>query len=183
MSRPGRKRKSGPRYPSGDLKRPTVERLNAMASELRRKEQSVVLNQPHRRGSDHKWAESALGRLCLRRKLREQLFDAGQHYASVVSCWRGAKGIPRAIGSHEGASCSAGPSDATVHRWQAEMLAMERAMMGCGIEAFLAVRSLALDDADIGMDQDDHAIMGLTALGVEQGRIRLNERPFHEAAA
>ena len=177
MAKAGRKRKTGDRYPSGDLKRPTQDRLNRMVADLRRKEQSVVLAQPHRRGSDHKWAASALGRFCLRRRLREQLYDAGHDYANIVSCWRGAKGVPRQVANGHGGS-GAGPSDGTVRKWQADMIELERAMMACGTEAFLAVRTLVLDEADIGIDQDEPAIEGLTAIAVAKGRMRENEHPF-----
>ncbi len=182
MAKAGRKPKSGRREPNGRLQRPTVDRLNEMAAQQRRREQQTVLDQPHRRDlgerMDHKWAESALGRLCLRRKLREELYEAGIGYGSIVACWRGAKGIPRSDGRGEGGSCSAGPDDASVKRWQAQMVAVERAMMREGTDAFLAVRMMVLDHGDIGMDQDEAAISGLSAVAVELGLMRAGEHVF-----
>lgn len=171
MSRRGRKRKSGHRQPNGQLARPMSKQENPMA---------LVLNQPHRRGSSDQRCASALGRFCLRAGLRRELYDAGLEYAGVVNRWRAAKGIP--LQHHVTGGTGIDPSDETVARWRRDMLDMEQAMMAHGIKALLAVKQIALDDADIGIDQDSYAIDGLYAVAENRGLLPDRLGPFSAAA-
>ncbi len=178
MGKAGRKPKAGLRYPSGELKKPTTQAaLNQIADARRRHEQSVVLNQPHRRGEANPWAESPLGRLCLRLKLRRELYDAGMNYASIVACWRGAKGIPKSTGRSTGGSGQT-PADDAVLRWQTQMLEIERAVDRYGIGPLLALRTLVLDEAEVGIEHDGAAMVALQAAAVELGLMKQHAEPF-----
>lgn len=187
MAKAGRKRKAGTREPNGRVQRPTVDRLNEMTAASRRKEQQTVLDQPHRQGirdkhgdewAGHAWAESPLGRFCIRHKLRHEYYDAGLAYASIVSCWRGAKGVPHSATKGDGGSCAEGPDEDAVARWQKQMIGIETVMRREGINCFLAVRTLVLDVGDIGLDQDRAALAGLFAVAVELGTLRAGDRPM-----
>ena len=178
MAQSGRKPKPGPREPNGRLKRPTtMAALNAMADAARLREQKVVLAQPHRRGEADPKAESPLGRLCLRHGLRAELYDAGLSYGSIVACWRSAKGIPMATDRGVG-GYGDGPSEATVRRWQTQMLEIERAVSRCGIEALLVLRTLVLDEAEPGIERDGLAVLALRAAAVELGLMREHPEAF-----
>ena len=179
MAQAGRKRKSGLREPNGRLQRATtVDGLNALADAARRKQQSVVLRQPHRRGEDSPLAENPLGRLCLRRRLRREMFEAGMNYAAIVACWRGAKGVPMATGRGTGKGSADGPSDLVVQRWQRQMLEIERAVTRHGLEALLVLRTLVLDEAEAGIERDEIAIVALKAAAVELGLMREHPEAF-----
>ena len=179
MASPGRKRKSGLREPNGRLQRPTtLEALNALAAGERRKQQAVVLRQPHRRGEDSPLAESPLGRLCLRNKLKRELYEAGMNYGSIVACWRGAKGIPMTTDCGGGSATADGPTDLVVQRWQRQMLEIERAVMRHGTEALLVMRTLVLDEAEAGIERDGLAIVALEAVAVELGLMKEHPEAF-----
>ena len=179
MAQAGRKRKAGHREPNGRLQRPTTNAaLNALADAARRREQAVVLNQPHRRGEESPFAESPLGRLCLRHKLKRELYDAGMFYGSIVACWRGAKGIPMPTDCGSGSATAEGPSDLVVQRWQRQMLEIERAVVRHGTEALLVLRTLVLDEAEVGVERTGFAILALQAAAVELGLIREHPEAF-----
>lgn len=179
MGFPGRKPKPGLREPNGRLQRPTTQAaLNALAEKARRREQAVVLAQPHRRGEASPLAESPLGRLCLRNKLKRELYDAGMQYGSIVASWRSAKGVPMATdrGSGQGGE---GPSDEKVRRWQTRMIEIERAVTReGGIEALLTLRTLVLDEAEPGIERDAIAVLALEAAAIELGLMEENPMPF-----
>lgn len=47
----------------------------------------LVLNQPHRMGDNDQRLHCALGRMCKRLKLRDELYRAGDEYAALVRRW------------------------------------------------------------------------------------------------
>lgn len=127
MSRAGRKRKSGSRHPSGQLKR-------LSASEREESERVTTARQPHRRALAHELraagvedvdvkkasigeeAESPIGRLWLTGHLRRagdadeaasrDRYDAGNMFAQVVGAYRSVIESPRDVaGSGRGYLC------------------------------------------------------------------------------
>lgn len=180
MGKRGPKAKQGKRWPSGDLRRPTVDRLNAMAAEQRQKEQRTVLDQPHRRGQADPLAESPIGRLALRHSLRKELYNAGLEYADIVRKWRNCWGAPREVGV-PGTSVGSGegPTTRLATTWRTQMLRIERAMMDAGgIDAVIAVQQLVLVIADTAPEQDADAITGLSAVAAELGHVAKTLHPF-----
>lgn len=89
IERRGRKRKSGPRWPSGDCVREKIEEPNVIA-----------LRMPHRSGvprhlaHDPK-AETVLGRYSLNGLITAAEYDAGIYYRGVVARQLAAIGAPK----------------------------------------------------------------------------------------
>lgn len=102
MSRPGRKRKSGARYPSGELKKPEVKPDDRIRTS----------RQPHRRALPDEQrrderAESPLGRLLLKGVIDAECYDAGERYVAIVGQYRAVINTPRATaGSGRGMICA-----------------------------------------------------------------------------
>lgn len=102
MGRPGRKRKAGRRHPNG-----------ALVREKRPDDRIRASRQPHRRAMTKddrldERAESALGRLNLRRLISNDEYDAGLRYAAVVGAYRAAIEAPTSTaGSGRGFECLA----------------------------------------------------------------------------
>jgi hypothetical protein len=180
MGKRGRPRKAGARYADGKLKRPTREQMRAIEGDRYRENMQQAANQPHRR-----WAanpldqrlESALGRFCAFYGLRGELFDAGRAWGDVYRRWRAANCIPDPLHS-SALGGGAGPSEATVAGWWRDIQRVETALRGHGSIAFLAARSLCLDDADISPEAKDDAIVALTVVAVEMGRLPRRGGPF-----
>jgi hypothetical protein len=82
LCRPGRRRKSGAREPSGRLKRIAAAERRAQIGE-----RGVVLGQPHRRdgngGNLDQRCESPIGRLCLKHGLRSEFYDTALRYGAL----------------------------------------------------------------------------------------------------
>jgi len=170
MARAGRKRKEGARWPSGQLRRPTLAERLAAEIATADAEKVVVLAQPHRRGERDQKAESAIGRFVMRRRIEDECFTAGLRYAQKRRMWRAVKGAPmpdRLSGS--GADVSADVVDG----WRKELDSMEDAMLTCGVAAFGWVETLACDDRDmpVGHPSEDDTVRALRALAVERGLI------------
>lgn len=167
MARAGAKRKSGHREPNGRRSR----------TEPKERIEGTVLNQPHRRGNTDQKCASVFGRFCLRNKLRTELYDAGEEYASVTRRWQTAKGIPVQVSSPDPSS-GLGVTKEVVKTWQTRMMGMERAMCEATANGHRAMRQLLLDQNEIGMDQDGLAIIAAEALAVHLGFMRAIESPF-----
>lgn len=103
MSRAGRKRKGGKRYPSGGLV-PVVKAEDVLRMRTSR--------QPHRRTlkSDDRLderAESPLGRLLIKGVIDAECYDAGERYVAIVGQYRAVINTPRATaGSGRGMTCA-----------------------------------------------------------------------------
>lgn len=95
------------REKNGRLKRPTkAEREAARLAKLD-PEKSTVLNQPHRKGDRDQRRESPLGRFVMDRRLKSELYDAGEEFATIIRTWRRLKGLPGVISNGPGAAVSA----------------------------------------------------------------------------
>ncbi len=95
MTKPGRKRKTGARYPSGDLVR------------HRDSPRSVAASMPHRRTvpaddrHDHR-AESELGRMAMRGQITATQFDAGRRFQAITVAYHAVIGAPARLGATSG---------------------------------------------------------------------------------
>ncbi len=95
MTRPGRKRKSGARHPSGDLVRHrTTPREVAAAMPHRR---TVPAEDRH----DHR-AESELGRMAMRGQVTATQFDAGRRFQAITAAYHAVIGAPAWLGATTG---------------------------------------------------------------------------------
>ena len=126
-------------------------------------------------------AGSVFGRFCLRHKLREEFYNAGQSFAATVSSWRAAKGVPVFRNASPGRTPAPEEPEITakrVDRLRAKMVGCEKAMLDIGIEALIAVRQLTLDEFELSHEQVEHAKDGLKALAVELRFVPVSEHPF-----
>lgn len=171
------------REPNGRHKRPTAVERAKRDRDAYQVEMRTVLQQPHRKGQPDPtspWCVTALGRFCLKHRLRRELHDCGAEYAALVNRWRAAKGVP--LDSSTGqAGNGLGPSEGTVRAWERQIeaagLAMRHAVPGkAGNIAYEAVRHIAVDGAEIAPEFIPSGIAGLLALAVHMGH-RLNH-PF-----
>ncbi len=97
MTRAGRKRKQGPRYPSGDLVRHRTTPREVAAAMPHRS--TVPAEDRH----DHR-AESELGRMCLRGWITDSQFDAGRRFQAVTEAYRSVICAPGRMGNGSGAA-------------------------------------------------------------------------------
>jgi hypothetical protein len=186
MAKRGRPRKSGHRETSGRLQRPTLAQLKDADTAKRLRETDAVAMQPHRR-----WApdprdprlESALGRFAIRNRLRAELIDAGREWGETYRRWCAAKGVPDALHARALGAGGAGPSAATVDAWDREILRIDARLREHGSIAYLAARSLCLDNADISSEATDDAIVGLRVVAEELGRLPRGAHPFVDSRA
>jgi hypothetical protein len=180
MAKRGRPRKQGARYPSGGLRRPTLAQIEEAERKKRLAETASVMAQPHRawagKQAGHPWLENALGRFVVGRKLREELYHAGDYYALTFARWAAAKGIPHPKRRHM-VGGGVGPSAATVAAWWREIEGMEAALRQYG-KAYIHVRHLCLDGEDLPDEAASDALTGLRALAVHLGRLPERSHPF-----
>jgi len=162
MARRGRKRLSKPRHPGGEVIR---ERPDAIVG--------VVLAQPHRRGDTDQRRASALGRACMRARLRLECYDAGEDYAATVRRWRAAKGCPTTL-RLGGSSLSEGPDEATVARWRKTILECDSAMARESREGWIAAKAAMLDEIDVDATWQEHFVVAMLALAVCMGKLPAN---------
>jgi hypothetical protein len=172
MARKGRPRKGGERHPGGKLKQPkkptTVEQIAAAERAQAEREMSVVLAQPHRRGSRSQARATALGRFVEDNRLRGELIQAGEHYATIRAKWRAAIEAPRQ--ERIGGSGAEIPAE-IVTRWRAQLDDLEHVMLREGVTVMGCVERLAIDGLDLPPGREDYAIRGLMALARELGLI------------
>ena len=183
MSRAGRKRKPGDRYPNGQLKRrkPDVD------------DRIRTSRQPHRRmlkaeDRTHEEAESPIGRLWLKGHLKlksdpdevpaRDRYDAADMFAKVVGEYRSVIGSPRDVaGSGRGYPCD--PSACAKPDGQDDCQCLKRRRRYEA--AYLALAGHARDiSLEIGLDQDMSD--GLRAAIIEHRRLRADEACIAPAA-
>lgn len=176
----GRPRKEGPREPNGQLQRPTLARILEAEREVvendRQNAMGVVLAQPHRRGNDHPWCATALGRFCLANRLKRELHHAGEEFADVMRRWRAAKGVPASVSLGFGRGGD-GPSSRTVAAWWEQIRAAEDSLRDRSKRHLAAVRHLVIDDADLPAEFALTAIEGLVILARSLG-VDIGKHPF-----
>ena len=174
----GRKRDLTRREPNGRAQRPTASAQTAIARERNDAVMSVVLAQPHRRGSRSQWRESAFGRFCDDHKLREEIYDGGNAYSDLLRRWRAAKGVPTELRLGMGRS-GQGPSDATVEAWTQRLGSIRlNVVLSAGAGAWLAVELLVVDGIELPKSCTRDAIMGAGALAIEMGNMSAKLSPF-----
>jgi hypothetical protein len=138
----------------------------------------TAVNQPHRRGNIDQLCENALGRFVIRRKLRRELFLAGEEYRSALRRWRLAKGL-KDEGSNGGKGTGIeAPREVILALAVAFGNAQKYVLREAGQSAFYAVQSLVIEGEDIGfgMDTAGAATDGLFALAVYYGFLKEAER-------
>jgi len=174
----GRKRKFGKREKNGNLQRPSKIERESFQRRMEQVEMQTVLAQPHRRGNTDQRCESALGRFSIANpKLRRELFDAASDYAGLKRRWRAAKGVPGDV--RLGADGSgAGPCEATVRAWEAQIAEIETAIVRDSPLGFAPFKWLVLDDRDIDRRHDIAVCFALRACAVAAGKISANIHPF-----
>jgi hypothetical protein len=180
-----RTRKPGLRQPNGKLRRPTLEQLKHVQEMRDRENQLFVGDQPHRRDLPdplHHWGATALGRFCLRHRLRSELFHAGEKYEETWRRFITAKGVPDHK-HHGGMGSGLGPSDETVNRWEAQIEGAEEALRRAQGRVYIAMRHLCLDDADLPATDHSDAIVGLRILAERLVGLPVSAHPFVNMAA
>ena len=183
MARRGRPRKSGAREKNGRLQRPTLAQLMDADHRQRMAETAVVAAQPHRAWApdpSSPWLASALGRFCIRYKVRSELYDAASEWTAIYRRWRAASTIPDPLHSSSLGS-GLGPSEGTIAAWWRDIERVERALLeGYGQVVLLAVRHLCLDDEDLPHEAAAEALIGLRVVAVQMGRLPEGAHPFVE---
>lgn len=143
------------------------------AEETREQRMATVLAQPHRKGLTDQRCENALGRFCIRMKLRSELYQAGEEYRNAIRRWRLAKGLP-VEGAHSlGSGQDASPEQ--VARLFRAMVDAQRVLVeDAGFRSHQAVRALIVEDLDLQAtsESDGAAIDGLWALAEHFGLIK-----------
>lgn len=146
IERRGRKRKAGPRYPSGGLIREKIEEPNVIA--LRMPHRADV---PHALAHDQK-AETVLGRYSLNGLITALEYDAGVYYRGVVARQLAAIGAPKSdVPSCTGEAMSRGKAgglddDESIRRKSAYDQAYEAAEEGGGQRGAKALARVAIYD-------------------------------------
>ena len=174
MARAGRKRKEGvARRPDGQVKRGASEALRRLA----------MLSQPHRRGSanptDQK-LESVFGRFCLRNKLREEIYTAGNLYGDKVRRLRSVKGVPSSL-RLSGQGNGGDPEIETVRGWEEEIDRIRADVVrdcrdaGAGLSA---LRGMILDELPRPRQFDPFIVQAAYWLAVSMKCLSEKEQPF-----
>lgn len=170
MARAGRKRKLGPRFPSGQLKQ-----IQDAEREAGAKQQAVVLAQPHRRGETSQLAGSALGRFILLHRLRREYFDAAEHWATTKRKWLSISGAP--MPDRPGGTGGDVPRELYASWVKADADASKAMEQAAGPAALAAVRALSVDDSDLPATYPAALpIKALAALAVHFGYLPANAR-------
>jgi hypothetical protein len=180
MAKRGRPRKLIAREPNGRAQRPSLAQIKEAERKQRLAETAVVMAQPHRawaRDPGDPRLASALGRLVIRHRLRSELFDAGSEWTGIYRRWRAASAIPDPLHS-QSLGGGLGPSDRLVASWWADIVRVENALRQYGQGAYLGVRHVLLDDADLPDEAIADAIVGLRVVAVEMGRLPKGAHPF-----
>jgi hypothetical protein len=148
MARTGRKRKSGARYPNGQLRREHQDSPRVVAAGM-----------PHRRGlgehgADQK-AESELGRMALFGRISGHQYLAGVKFANLVGAYLATIQPPRALaGNGRGYDCDScpppppgeEPGDCECFRRRTRYMDAHDALMKAGRDALIAVKMVAVHD-------------------------------------
>lgn len=152
----GRKRKKGRRERNGRIQRPSIADRDVM---------SVVLAQPHRRGSRDPLCESPLGRFVLRRGLNPICYDAALGYARLVRRVFASMGIPQPVGDGHRAVPGKDLCVETVRLLQLELNETEKRLRGISRDGVRAVRQLAVYECEACPEQAVEASRVLLELG------------------
>lgn len=176
MAMAGRKRKSGPREPNGQLQRPTQDENTA--TQLK-----VILDQPHRKGAKDpldRRHESAFGRFCIRNKLRAEIEAAADSYAAKVRRIWAVKGVPTDLRISSNGSGKE-PSDEAVARWVLDLDKIHASVVASckdGGTGLAGVKAMILDGRDMPGAADAYLIQAAFWLAVAVGCLSAKDNPF-----
>ncbi len=181
MARAGKRRKIGPREPSGKVQRPTAAEREAARLRREAGERATVLAQPHRRGNYDQLCATALGRHVLDHGLLRELYDAGEEYAQTTHRWRALKGVPvglQAVGIGSGAEIA----DEAVKRLSKRLDDMRKAVVANGgAETLRALDRVVLDHEWLPGAIAFRVTSALITLAEELGLISRNANPYLQA--
>lgn len=138
-----------------------------------REARSVVIDQPHRRGSDSLLSGFALGRFCLRHWRDEgaqrDYCDVGERYARLIDVERLDLGLP----ARQNAEVNTYPLPRTIaEQWERRTKSAEAvreaddAMRAVDLSTIRIVRALVYDDLDLPVQQEGRAYNGLYKLKI-----------------
>lgn len=175
------------RYPNGRAKVNQAKTAQLEANERRAREaKAAVLAQPHRVGRDDPRLSDALGRFCVRYKLRSEAYDAGCVYQGMIRRWRVIKGVPGLamprvdlpIDDPKDAADQAGiihcgedEDEGEAARLTRRINDCNRWMTGASHNGFLAIRAAMADEIDVDATWSEAAKWALLSLAVCLGRL------------
>lgn len=147
------------------MQRPTAQEREAARKRSLQLEQLTVLRQPHRRGEIHQFAESPLGRLVLRLKLHDSIYDAGLEYGTLVRRYYAAAGIPQVIRGAAPGPTTGGVDPKIAVETRRRLFQIERPLRR--MPGFAAMRVLTVNEMEIDPGLDEAAAKVLFELAVE----------------
>jgi hypothetical protein len=127
---------------------------------------SVVLAQPHRRGSRDPFCESPLGRFVLRHSLDRLCYDAALSYARLVRRVFAAKGVPQPVRDGHCPTPGRELSAETARHLQSTLEQIEERLRGISRIGANAVRQLAVYEREASPAQTVEASLVLLDLGM-----------------
>lgn len=166
----GRPRKNGDRFPSGQLKRPTLKDLEIIEQMKANEQKMVVLAQPHRKGETSQLAASAIGRFVLKHNLARECYDAAEQWATTKRKWLSALKAPlpdKHIGTGNDITFE------VVDAWKnSDFEAMQAMIRYGGTSGLLAITWMAFDNKDIAPNlKPICAIRSVLGLAVHMGKL------------
>ena len=164
---PPHREKSGKRQ---RLTRTQIEQAQKELEERKRAEiMGTVLNQPHRMGDPDQRLHSALGQICKRLKLRDELYLAGEAYGDLTRRWRLAIACLNVCGHKSGGSTGNEVTREAADRLTDQLKAAEAGIKANGTYPY--VRHICVDfpeerGLDFPADGYERLVDGLLTLAV-----------------
>lgn len=140
---------------------------------------AVALAQPHRRGNDSTLCEAAFGRFCIRQKLNEAIYTAGEMFRATNQRWRNAKGLYSGHYIEPGLGAEREPTADEIKAMRQAITAMETAIAesAAGYLGVRTARHVILDGVDLpGLDK--YLVTAMAALAVHLGLLNASGSPF-----
>lgn len=189
MSRAGRKRKNGPRHPSGQLRKSKTESPDDRVRAARQPHRRALAHELRAAGADKaeiekfaagEEAESPIGRLWASGRLRRpddpdsqaarDRYDAGAMYAQIVGAYRsaieapnGGGGSGRGFGCLE-LLCALAPESCECARRKARYDRAFEALQAIGMGALKAVNRVAVHREGLAEEELVYLVAGLEGL-------------------
>jgi hypothetical protein len=139
--------------------------------------QATVLAQPHRRGETSQKAESAFGRFCLRNRLGEPAWLAGEEYREAVQRFRILKGIPGSTAHGQRGEAGGEVTAAQVDAAYNLQKSLTKVMYDKTATGFYAMWGMAVEGED-SPPVDKWAIDAVAALATHLGYLPADGSPF-----
>lgn len=162
------------REPNGRIKRQTqTDKLNELNRRQAEQETLIVRLQPHRRdlpNPESPLAGSALGRFVLKNKLRQEFYEAGDYYGTLVRKWQSVLGFPsmeRVGGTGRDTTWE------LVNEWSDEIIECRRTMIVYGKpDGCLSIERMAVYSEEFANGASiRQAMLSLAALAYKYGKI------------